>query len=135
MELVMRPRFIWLQRAWVLTSALAIGGAALAHGPHRGYWRYDPWVAPLVVGTAIGKAVDLSRPYPPAPPPTVVVTPPPLVIVHTPATVAHAGYTAYTTATVSPPVPLVEAYYCREATQYYPVVQTCPSPWMLIRNP
>ena len=131
----MRPRFIWLQRACVLAGALAIGGAALAHGPHRGHWRYDPWVAPLVVGTAVGTAVYLSRPYPPAPPPAVVVTAPPLVIVNTPAPAAYAGTPIYTTTTVSPPVPLVEAYYCREAAQYYPVVQTCPSPWMLIRTP
>lgn len=127
----MRSRFSRLQRLVVLCGALAVGGAAMAHGPHRGYWRYDPWVAPLVIGTAVGTAVYLSRPYPPAPPPTVVVTSPPMVIVNTPSP----AYATYTTTTVSPPVPLVEAYYCREAAQYYPVVQTCPSPWMLIRTP
>ena len=124
--------FFRSQARWVLLGALAMAGSALAHGPHRGYWRHDPWIAPLVVGTAVGTAVYWSRSYPPAPPPAVIVTSPPVMIINTPSPV---GAITYNTTTLSPPVPLAEAYYCREAEQYYPVVQTCPSPWMLIRTP
>ena len=57
---------------------LAVTGTAHAdyyhhrqHGPHRGGPSYG-WVAPLVIGGALGYA--LSRPA--APPPPVVVAPP-----------------------------------------------------------
>lgn len=128
----MLPSSTFVRRLALGLSAALLAGSAVAHGPHRGYWRYDPWLAPLVVGTAVGTAVYLSRPYPPAPAPTVVVTSPPMVVVNNP---FSAPYTTYSTTTVSPPMPLVEAYYCREAAQYYPVVPTCPSPWMLVRTP
>ena len=82
------------------------------------------------MGAAVaGTAVYLSRPYPPVPPSTVVIAQPPMVVVNAPAAPVYGSYT-----TVSPPMPVVEAYYCREAAQYYPAVQTCPSTWVLVRT-
>jgi hypothetical protein len=26
----------------------------------------------------------------------------------------------------------VESYYCRDSGQYFPVVQTCTSPWLVV---
>ena len=112
----------------LLVSALW-SAAAQAHGPYRGHWGYDPWFSSFVMGAAVGgTAVYLSRPYPPMPASTVVISQPPMVVVNAPAPV----YSSYTV--VSPPVPVVEAYYCREAAQYYPTVQTCPSTWILVRT-
>ena len=128
-----------LAAALVLTT---LASTAQAHGPYRGHvyygggWR-DPWLAPLVVGATVGTAVYLSRSYPTP----VVVTPPPVVYVNPPIynAVTYSPYDPYasytTTTTVSAPVPVAEAYYCREAGQYYPAVQTCASPWMLVRTP
>ena len=75
-----------------------------------------------------GTAVYLSRPYPPIATSTVVISQPPVVVMNAPQ-----PYTTYTT--ISAPTPVVEAYYCREAAQYYPTVQTCPSTWVLVRTP
>jgi hypothetical protein len=120
----------------------AAAGATLGlyrgHVYYGGGWR-DPWLAPLVVGATVGTAVYLSRSYP-AP---VVVSQPSVVYVNPPVypSTTSAVYTSYdpyagfATTTVSAPVPVAEAYYCREAGQYYPAVQTCPSPWMLVRTP
>jgi len=131
--------------------ALVLGGVALwsvsvqAHGPYRGHWGYDPWFNSFVMGAAIGTtAVYLSRPYPPVAPATVVVTSPPVVVMNAPPAYAstyttysnsyttYGGYGSYTT--ISAPMPVVEAYYCPEAAQYYPAVQTCPSTWILVRT-
>lgn len=92
-----------------------------AHGP-RGYYGYrhggwgpDPWLAPLIVGGAVvGSSIYWSRPYPPVPPSTVIITSPPAVVVNT------------------APVPTTEAYYCRDSGQYFPMVQTCPTPWLVV---
>lgn len=116
-----------------LAAAVCVGfglgaNVAQAHGPYRGHWGYDPWFNSFVMGAAIGgTAVYLSRPYPPIPTSTVVITQPPVVLVN-PVPV----YGSYTT--ISAPVPLTEAYYCREAAQYYPAVQTCLSTWVLVRT-
>ena len=130
-----------LQRMRLSLSLCALLGlgvwsaAAQAHGPYgpygyRGHWGYDPWFNSFVMGAAIGgTAVYLSRPYPPVPPPAVVISQPPVVVVNSPATPVYSNYNV-----VSQPVPVAEAYYCREAAQYYPTVQTCPSTWVLIRT-
>ena len=101
---------------------------AQAHGPRGGYrhgWGYDPWFGPMVVGTAmVGSSIYLSRSYPVAPASTVIITSPP-VVVNAPQTVP-----VWTGAQAAAPV--VEAYYCRESAQYFPVVQTCVSPWLVV---
>ncbi|MEN9712699.1 MAG: hypothetical protein RLY90_960 [Pseudomonadota bacterium] len=105
-----------LRMAGVLAAWCALMPLAQAHGPH-GYYRwggyYDPWVAPLVFGAAVGTAVYVSRPVVPS---TVVITSPPVVVAN-PVTV---------------PVQATEAYFCRESGQYFPTVQTCPSPWLVV---
>lgn len=131
----MKP-FTTLRRTFnglVLASAGLGAVAAHAHGPYRGHWGYDPWFNSFVMGAAIGgSAVYLSRPYPVYPSPAVVISQPPVVVVNSPP--VYGSYsTTYTT--ISPPIPVSEAYYCREAAQYYPVVQTCPSTWVLVRTP
>ena len=126
----MRHTLKWI----VLGCLMASSVATHAHGPYRGHWGwgYDPWFSSFVMGAAIGgTAVYLSRPYPPVPAPTVFVTSPPVVVMNAPP--VYTTYGSYTT--ISQPVPVVEAYYCREAAQYYPAVQTCPSTWMLVRTP
>lgn len=116
--------------ALLLVTSLGIAQAQPRFGPRPwgGGWRYDPWVAPLIVGATVGTAVYLSRPYAPMTS-TVVVTQPPAVVVNT----LPSSY-GYATTTIGAPVPVAEAYYCRESAQYYPAVQTCPSTWMLVRN-
>lgn len=115
---------------WIASMSIFASMSAQAHGPYRGHWGYDPWFSSFVVGAAVGgTAVYLSRPYPPAPPPTVVIAQPPMVVVNTPMAPVYGSYTV-----ISPPMPVVEAYYCREAAQYYPTVQTCPSTWVLVRT-
>lgn len=121
-----------IQRAAValLIALSGLGSAAHAHGPYRGHWGYDPWFSSFMVGAAVGgTAVYLSRPYPVMPTSTVFVSPPPVVVMSPPVQPYYGSYTV-----VSPPVPLAEAYYCREAAQYYPTVQTCPSTWVLVRT-
>lgn len=134
----MKP-MISIRQSLGMLAMLACGlwsAAANAHGPYgpygpyRGHWGYDPWFSSFVVGAAVGgTAVYLSRPYPPAPVPAVVISQPPVVVVNSPVSPVYGSYTV-----VSPPVPVVEAYYCREAAQYYPAVQTCPSTWVLVRT-
>jgi hypothetical protein len=59
---------------------LTVSATAFAHGPHgpHGYWRRDTggwgWVAPVIIGGAIG--YELSRPSQPI----VVTQQPPIVI-------------------------------------------------------
>ena len=120
-------------RRWGMGLLLLLVAAfAQAHGPRGGYgyrhggWGYDPWVAPLVFGAAVGTTLYFSRPYPPMPPSTVVITSPPAVVVQVPPSTAWAQGS-------SVPAP-VEAYYCRDSAQYFPVVQTCISPWLVV-NP
>jgi hypothetical protein len=105
---------------------------AQAHGPRGGYrhgWGYDPWFGPMVVGTAmVGTSIYLSRSYPVAPPSTVIITSPPVVVTSPqPVTQPAPVWTG-----VQAAAPAVEAYYCRESAQYFPVVQTCVSPWLVV---
>ena len=106
-------------------------GAVMAHGPHGGYRGHgggyyrgggeDFW-GPAVVGTAIlGTSLYLSRPVQPS---TVIMTSPPVVVTNNPQPTQWVNGQS-----VQQPV---EAYYCREAGQYFPVVQTCPTPWMAV---
>ena len=111
-------------RALVLGTLLAVSAsAALAHGPYGGY-RGDYFWGPALVGTAmVGTSIYLSRPVQPS---TVIVTSPPVVIVNSPQP---------TTWVNGQQVPAsVEAYYCREAGQYFPIVQTCPTPWLVVNS-
>ncbi len=122
-----------LSRRWGLgLLLLMVAFVVQAHGPRGGYgyrhggWGYDPWIAPLMFGAAVGTTLYFSRPYPVVPGPTVVITNPPAVVFQNPPPVSwvQGG---------SAPAP-VEAYYCRESAQYFPVVQTCVSPWLVV-NP
>jgi hypothetical protein len=114
-------------RTLVLGMLLAAGaGVALAHGPHGGYrggyYRGDYFWGPAFVGGAIvGSSIYLSRPVQPS---TVIITSPPAVIVNNPQPTQWVN---------GQPVQVpVEAYYCRDSGQYFPVVQTCPTPWMVV---
>ena len=121
-------------RSLALCLMLLLGiSSAQAHGP-RGYvgvhygWGgyYDPWLAPVIVGSAIvGTSIYMSRPYGVVQPSTVYInTPPPAVIVtNTPPPVQWVG---------APNTPVSEAYFCRETGQYFPVAQTCVSPWLVV---
>jgi len=120
---------------WALGWLLALlACVAQAHGPrgvyvHRhGGWGYDPWVAPLVFGAAVGTTMYLSRPYPPVPSSTVIISNPPVVVMPNP---APATWVQGSGVPVAAPA---EQYYCRESAQYFPVVQTCVSPWLVV-NP
>ena len=108
--------------------------ASYAHGP-RGYgyigyrhgWGPDPWLAPLVVGTAVvGTSIYLSRPVQPS---TVIITSPPAVVVNG---VPQPQATWVTTAPA--PAPVAEAYFCRDTGQYFPMAQTCPTPWLVVNT-
>ena len=117
LELVMK--FVLQCRSAVLGALLLTGlSGAWAHGPHGGYYRHgggDYFWGPFLFGTAVvGTTLYMSRPVQPS---TVIITAPPAVVVPAPA--------------VAQPV---EAYYCRESGQYFPMVQTCPSPWMVVVN-
>lgn len=110
---------------WLLMLTVTL---AHAHGPRGGFrhgWGYDPWLGPVVVGSAmVGTSIYLSRSYPVAPASTVIITSPPVVVsTPQPATVWTGVQAA---------APAVEAYYCRETAQYFPVVQTCVSPWLVV---
>jgi hypothetical protein len=120
---------------WVMGSLLLLAATmAQAHGPRGGYgyrhggWGYDPWIAPLVFGAAVGTTVYFSRPYPVVPTSTVVITNPPAVIVENPAS------TTWVQSGVAPATSPVQAYYCRDSGQYFPVVQTCMSPWLVVNT-
>jgi hypothetical protein len=95
--------------------------SAQAHGYyHRwGGWYYDPWLAPVMLGATVGTAMYLSQPVVPS---TVVVTSPPVVV--GPATAVVPG--------ANVPVAQPEAYYCRTTGQYFPTVQTCATPWLVV---
>lgn len=107
--------------------------AANAHGP-RGYgygyrhgWGPDPWLAPLVVGTAVvGTSIYLSRPVQPS---TVIITSPPAVVVNGVPPPPNNWVTA-----APGPAPVAEAYFCRDSGQYFPMAQTCPTPWLVVNT-
>jgi hypothetical protein len=106
--------------------------AVQAHGPYRGGyrhgggWGYNGWWGPALVGGAmVGTAVYLSRPYPDVQPSTVIITNPPAVVVTNPQPV-------YAPQVSGLPAAPVEAYFCQETRQYYPQVQTCVSPWLVV---
>ena len=109
----------------------ATGGVAMAHGPHGGYRGHAGvyygggsnyfWGPALVGGAIVGTSIYLSRPVQPS---TVIITSPPTVVVTNPQPTQWVN---------SQPVPQpVEAYYCRETGQYFPMVQTCVSPWLVV---
>lgn len=103
----------------------ATAGVAMAHGPYGGYrggYRGDYFWGPALVGGAIvGTSIYLSRPVQPS---TVIITSPPAVVMSTPQPTQWVN---------SQPVQQpVEAYYCRETGQYFPMVQTCVSPWLVV---
>ena len=112
---------------WLLMLTVSM---AQAHGPRVGYrhgWGPDPWLGTALVGSAmVGTSIYFSRSYPVAPVSTVVITNPPVVVVNpaTPVVPAWSG--------VQATAPANEAYYCRESAQYFPVVQTCVSPWLVV---
>ena len=106
----------------------ATAGAAMAHGPYGGY-RGDYyrgggdyfWGPALVGGAIVGTSIYLSRPVQPS---TVIITSPPAVVMSNPQPTQWVN---------SQPVQQpVEAYYCRETGQYFPMVQTCVSPWLVV---
>jgi len=120
-------------RAFGLLALVICGmSMAYAHGP-RGYigyrhgWGYDPWIAPVVIGSAIvGTSIYMSRPYGVVQPNTVYInTLPPSVVMHNPSQAVQWG-----APNVAPPA--TEAYYCRETGQYFPLAQTCVSPWLVV---
>lgn len=117
-----------LRIAGVAAVLCAVLPLAQAHGPYGyrgfrggyyGWGYYDPWVAPLVVGAAVGTAVYVSRPVLPS---TVFITNPPVVV-------SNPGMVDNTTAAAQPGA---EAYFCRESGLYFPNAQTCPSPWLVV---
>jgi hypothetical protein len=106
---------------------------AQAHGPYRGGgyrhgggWGYNGWWAPAVVGGAmVGSAVYVSRPYPDVQTSTLIINNPPIVVVTHPQPI----YAPQVSGMSAAPV---EAYFCQETRQYYPYVQTCVSPWLVV---
>lgn len=116
-------------RVSVLGLLLAVSAATTwAHGPHGGYrggyYRGDYFWGPALVGTAmVGTSIYLSRSVQPS---TVIITSPPAVIVNSPQPTTWVNSQQVQTN--------AEAYYCRDAGQYFPMVQTCPTPWLVV-NP
>jgi hypothetical protein len=119
-------------RTLALSLLLAVtAGAVMAHGPHGGYRGHtsvyyggygNNFWGPALVGSAIvGTSIYLSRPVQPS---TVIITSPPTVVVTNPQPTQWVNG--------QPVQQPVEAYYCRDAGQYFPVVQTCPTPWMVV---
>jgi hypothetical protein len=110
----------------------AVAGAAMAHGPYGGYRGHGGgyyrgggdyfWGPALVGGAIVGTSIYLSRSVQPS---TVIITSPPAVVVSTP---MQPGTWVNGQQVQAP----VEAYYCRETGQYFPMVQTCVSPWMVV---
>jgi hypothetical protein len=106
----------------------ATAGVAMAHGPYGGYrggyYRGGGdyfWGPALVGGAIVGTSIYLSRPVQPS---TVIITSPPAVVMSNPQPTQWVN---------SQPVQQpVEAYYCRETGQYFPMVQTCVSPWLVV---
>ena len=119
-------------RSMALTLLLAATtGIAVAHGPHGGYrghasvyyggYGNNFWAPALVGGAIVGTSMYLSRPVQPS---TVIITSPPTVVVTNPQPTQWVN---------SQPVQQpVAAYFCRETGQYFPMVQTCVSPWLVV---
>lgn len=119
-------------RRLVVSLLLAVTAtAAMAHGPQGGYRGHGVgyyrgggqyfW-GPALVGTAIvGTSIYLSRPMQPS---TVIITSPPAVVMTNPQPTQWVNG--------QPLQASVEAYFCRDSGQYFPVVQTCPTPWMVV---
>ena len=127
-ELVMTSKF----RAMVLCLLLGLtAGAAMAHGPYGGYRGHGSiyygggsnyfWGPALVGGAIVGTSIYLSRPVQPS---TVIITNPPTVVIN------NQQPTQWVNG--QPAQQAVEAYYCRDSGQYFPLVQTCPTPWMVV---
>jgi len=102
--------------------------AALAHGPQGGYrggyYRGGGdyfWGPALLGATIVGTSIYLSRPVQPS---TVIITSPPAVVMSNPQPTQWVNG--------QPVQAPVEAYYCRETGQYFPMVQTCVSPWLVV---
>jgi hypothetical protein len=112
---------------WIAATA----SVAMAHGPQGGYRGHlgvyygghsnHFWGPALVGGAIVGTSIYLSRPVQPS---TVIITNPPTVVV------THPQPTPWVNSQPVPPP--VEAYYCRETGQYFPMVQTCVSPWLVV---
>ncbi len=109
----------------------ATAGVATAHGPHGGYRGHTSvyyggygnnfWGPALVGGAIVGTSIYLSRPVQPS---TVIITSPPAVVV------TNQQPTQWVNS--QPVQQPVEAYFCRETGQYFPMVQTCVSPWLVV---
>jgi len=119
-------------RTAALSLLLAVtASAAIAHGPHGGYRGHGGvyyggcgnyfWGPALVGGAIVGTSIYLSRPVQPS---TVIITSPPAVVMN------NSQPTQWVNS--QPVQQPVEAYYCRDSGQYFPVVQTCPTPWMVV---
>jgi hypothetical protein len=128
-----RERTMTIQfRTLALSLLLALtAGAVMAHGPYGGYRGHTSvyyggygnnfWGPALVGGAIVGTSIYLSRPVQPS---TVIITSPPAVVVTNPQPTQWVN---------SQPVQQpVEAYFCRETGQYFPMVQTCVSPWLVV---
>lgn len=119
-------------RTWSLGFLLVASACtAMAHGPYGGYRghvgvyyggsNHHFWGPALVGGAIVGTSIYLSRPVQPS---TVIITNPPAVVVTNPQPPLWVN---------NQPLPQpVEAYYCRETGQYFPMVQTCVSPWLVV---
>ncbi len=124
-ERAMTSKFRALTLGLLLLACLP---AAMARGPYGGYrggyYRGgDYWLGPALIGGAIvGTSIYLSRPVQPS---TVIITSPPAVVVTTPVP-------ATTWVNGQQMAAPVESYYCRDSGQYFPVVQTCTSPWLVV---
>ena len=109
----------------------ATAGVATAHGPYGGYRGHTSvyyggygnnfWGPALVGGAIVGTSIYLSRPVQPS---TVIITSPPAVVV------TNQQPTQWVNS--QPVQQPVEAYFCRETGQYFPMVQTCVSPWLVV---
>ena len=109
----------------------ATAGLAMAHGSYGGYRGHSSvyyggygnhfWGPALVGGAIVGTSIYLSRPVQPS---TVIITNPPTVVVTSPQPTQWVN---------SQPVQQpIEAYFCRETGEYFPMVQTCVSPWLVV---
>jgi hypothetical protein len=122
----MTSKFRTLALGLLMTAS---AGVAMAHGPHGGYYGHGGyyrgsdyfWGPALVGGAIVGTSIYLSRPVQPS---TVIITSPPAVVVNNPQPTQWVNG--------QPVQQPVEAYYCRDSGQYFPVVQTCPTPWMVV---
>lgn len=119
-------------RAWFIGLLLGLTAVtAMAHGPYGGYRGHSGiyysggsnyfWGPALVGGAIVGTSIYLSRPVQPS---TVVITSPPTVFINNPQPTQWVQS--------QPLQQAVETYYCRDSGQYFPVAQTCPTPWLVV---